>query len=62
MVDLWPHATGEVAREKKGAFARFKRVLLVRTLLKSSYGIKACSGGKYCCLGAPMGVSRVPDG
>ena len=38
MVDTWPLATGEVGREKNGAFGSFNRVLLVLTLLKSSYG------------------------
>ena len=47
---------------RKGAFGSFKKVLLVLTLLKGGYGKMACSGGKYCCLGAPMGVSRVLDG
>ena len=49
-------------QRRKGAFSSFKRVLLVHTLLGSGYGKWALFGGKYCCLGARMGVPRVPDG
>ena len=47
---------------RKGAFGSFKRVLLVLTLLESGQGQWARFGGKYCYLGALMGVPRVPDG
>ena len=47
---------------RKGAFGSFKRVLLVLALLEAAKDNGACFGGKYCCLGAPMGVPRVTDG
>ena len=46
---------------RKGAFGSFERVLLFLPLLKSGKANWAHFGGKYCCLGAPMGVTRVPD-
>ena len=55
-----PQVRWDVGR--KGAFGSFKRVLLVLTLLESGLGQRAHFGGKYCYLGALMGVPRVPDG
>ena len=45
--------------KRKGAFGNFERGLLVlgKWLKKQVH-----FGGKYCCLGAPLGVPRVPDG
>ena len=57
-----PLPWGRWVERRKGAFSDFERVLLVLTLLESSYGKWDCFGGKYCCFGAPMGVPRVPDG
>ena len=37
-------------------------LLLIHNLLISGSGKRACFRGKYCCLGALMGVPRVPDG
>ena len=39
-------------RKKSGSFRGFERQLLVFTLLESGPSKWACSGGKYCCLGA----------
>ena len=55
-----PQVRWDVGR--KGAFGSFERVLLVLTLLESGLGQQAHFGGKYCYLGALMGVPRVPDG
>ena len=49
-------------RKKSGSFCSFERQLLVFTLLESGPSKWACSGGKYCCLGALMGVPGVPVG
>ena len=53
---------GRWGERRKAAFGSFQRVLLVLTLLESGLRQRAPFGGKYCPLGAPMGVPRVPDG
>ena len=62
----WPiHGPSTCVRwveRRKVAFGSLERILLVLILLESSYGKRAGFGGKYCCLVAPMGVPRVPDG
>ena len=62
MANTWLLLWSRWVERRKGAFSSFKRVLLVYNLLESGYGKWARFGGKYCCLGAWMGVPRVPDG
>ena len=49
-------------RKKKASYDSIERVLLILTFLISGSGKRARFGGKYCYLGAPMGVRGVPDG
>ena len=44
--------------KRKGPFGSLERVLLVLTLLESGSGKQARFRGKFCCLGAPMGVPK----
>ena len=49
-------------RKKNASYGSIERVLLIFTLLKSGSGKCARFGGKYCYLGAPMGVPGFPAG
>ena len=49
-------------RKENASDDNIEKVLLILTLLISGSEKRARFGGKYCYLGAPMGVPGVPDG